>query len=198
MTGVDAAGDHWVLRGDAFSLRAKRVVLAGGVWLEPMVAWFGLRLPIKTLVNQLSVTERVAPVMRTVIGIASGLLSLKQYPHGTVVIGGRLAGHRRSHDRRHGAGAGEPRRQCPARLHTIPALKQSRIARAWLGFEAETADALPAVGALPGRPGVHVIGSVHSGYTSGICIRQAVRHATARTHAASLARPLDPTRLVSA
>lgn len=197
VTGVDAAGDDWILRGDGFSLRARRVVLAGGVWLEPMAAWFGRHLPIKTLVNQLSVTERVAPVMRTVIGIASGLLSLKQYPHGTVVIGGGWQG---TGDRASGATAlvpenlvGNVRLAC----HTIPALKQSRLARAWLGFEAETADALPAVGALPGRPGIHVIGSVHSGYTSGICIAKLfAEQLLGRTPHLSLA-PFDPARLVT-
>jgi sarcosine oxidase, subunit beta len=39
--------------------------------------------------------------------------------------------------------------------------------RAWLGLEAETADALPAIGAMPGVPDAWIIGSVHSGYTSG-------------------------------
>ena len=53
-------------------VRAKRLVLAGGVWIEEMVAWLGVHLPIKVLINQLAVTERIAPVMRTVVGIASG------------------------------------------------------------------------------------------------------------------------------
>ena len=73
-------------------LEAKRVVIAGGVWIEPMLAWLGVELPIKVLVNQLSVTERIRPIMQTQVGIASGLLSLKQFPHGTVVIGGGWQG----------------------------------------------------------------------------------------------------------
>ena len=44
--------------------------------------------------------------------------------------------------------------------------------RAWAGLEAETADAMPAVGPLPGHPDAWVCGSVHSGYTSGIYIAQ--------------------------
>jgi glycine/D-amino acid oxidase-like deaminating enzyme len=39
--------------------------------------------------------------------------------------------------------------------------------RSWLGLEAETADALPAIGPVPGIDGAWIIGSVHSGYTSG-------------------------------
>jgi glycine/D-amino acid oxidase-like deaminating enzyme len=132
-----------------------------------MLAWLGLRMPIKVLINQLSVTERVAPVMRTQVGIASGLLSLKQYPHGTVVIGGGWQG------------SGDPvtvrTELVPENIvgnirlacHAIPALRAARLARCWAGFEAETADALPAVGALPGIADAYVCGSVHSGYTSG-------------------------------
>jgi sarcosine oxidase subunit beta len=144
-----------------------RVVLAGGVWLEEMMAWLGLDLPIKVLVNQLAVTERIRPVMRTVVGIASGLLSLKQYPHGTVVIGGGWQG---IGDRKRGGVElrpdnliGNMRLAC----HAIPGLKDARLARAWAGLEAETRDALPAAGPIPGIPEAYICGSVHSGYTSG-------------------------------
>lgn len=170
VAGAEREGGMWMLSTPDGPLRARRIVLCGGVWLERMAGWFGVRLPIKTLVNQLSVTERIGPVMRSVVGIASGLLSLKQYPHGTVVIGGGWQGRG---DRDTGWTAlnpdsliGNVRLAC----HTIPALKDSRIARAWAGFEAETADALPAVGPLPGVPDVSIAGSVHSGYTSGIMI----------------------------
>jgi sarcosine oxidase, subunit beta len=132
-----------------------------------MLAWLGVQLPIKVLINQLSVTERIAPVMRTQVGIASGLLSLKQYPHGTVVIGGGWQG---KGDRASGHGeivpesvVGNVRLAC----HAIPALTSARLARSWTGFEAETADALPAAGPIPGFADAYVCGSVHSGYTSG-------------------------------
>ncbi|MBR3369552.1 MAG: FAD-binding oxidoreductase [Rhodobacteraceae bacterium] len=160
------------------TLRARQVVFAGGVWLEPMLGWLGVNLPIKTLINQLAVTERMPPVMRTVVGIASGLLSLKQYPHGTVVIGGgwQGIGNRTSntHSVRHSSLIGNVR----LAMHAIPGLGSTRIVRSWTGFEAETADALPAVGPVPGFDGAWVCGSVHSGYTSAPymarCITQAI------------------------
>jgi glycine/D-amino acid oxidase-like deaminating enzyme len=148
-------------------VKAARLVIAGGVWIESMLGWLGVTVPIKVLVNQLAVTERQRPVMRTVIGIASGLLSLKQYPHGTTVIGG---GWQARGDRERGGYellpdrlVGNVRLAC----HAIPALKEARLARAWAGLEAETRDALPAVGPVPGVPDAYVCGSVHSGYTSG-------------------------------
>jgi glycine/D-amino acid oxidase-like deaminating enzyme len=167
VTGVEREAAGFAVLTPSGPVAATRLVLAGGVWLEEMAAWLGIDLPIKVLVNQLAVTERVAPVMRTVVGIASGLLSLKQYPHGTVVIGGGWQGRG---DRERGGAelvpeslVGNMRLAC----HAIPALKQARLARAWAGLEAETRDALPAAGPIPGIADAYICGSVHSGYTSG-------------------------------
>jgi sarcosine oxidase subunit beta len=167
VTGIDCEAGGFILRTPSGPLYARRLALTGGVWIEPMLAWLGVDLPIKVLVNQLVVTERVAPVMRSVVGIASGLLSLKQYPHGTVVIGGGWQG---IGDRTRGGVElvpdrliGNVRLACWA----IPALARARMARAWAGLEAETADALPVVGPVPGVPDAYVCGAVPSGYTSG-------------------------------
>lgn len=166
VTGIAREAAGYDIRTVAGGVRARRLVLAGGVWIEPMLRWLGVALPIKVLVNQLAVTDRTPPVMRTVVGIASGLLSLKQYPHGTVVIGGGWQGRG---DRERGGAElvpdnliGNMRLAC----HAIPALARARVVRAWAGLEAETRDALPAVGPVPGAPDAYVCGSVHSGYTS--------------------------------
>ena len=146
---------------------ARRLVMAGGVWLEPLFAMLDIRVQVKTLVNQLIVTERMPPVMRSVLSIANGLLSMKQFANGTVLIGGGWQG---IGDRLRG-----PVETIPENLtgnlrlaqYVLPALKKARVTRIWLGLESETADAMPMVGALPGRNDAWVIGCVHSGYTSG-------------------------------
>lgn len=164
VTGVDPG---FAVRTGSGVVHTARVVLAGGVWLEPMAAWFGVKLPVKTLINQLVVTERMPPVMRTVLGVASGLLSLKQYENGTVLIGGGWQG---TGDRDSGPIAVRSENflgNLRLAAHTIPAMREARVVRSWLGLEAETADALPAIGELPGVADAWIIGSVHSGYTSG-------------------------------
>ena len=148
-------------------LRAERLVLAGGVWIEPMLAWLGVDIPIKVLVNQLIVTERIRPVMRSVLSVANGLLSLKQFANGTVLIGGGWQGEG---DRERGGVEARPQNlvgNMRLAAYAVPALAEARIARIWLGLEAETADALPIIGDVPGVAGAYVIGSAHSGYTSG-------------------------------
>ncbi len=176
-TGVEAgAGGGYVVRlGNPHRrqprpqprIEARRLVLAGGAWLGKMAGWLGVRLPVRALVNQLAVTERLPPVMRTVVGVASGLLSLKQFANGTALVGG---GWQAPGDHERGGVA-----LLPARLvgnlrlacHAVPALRGARLVRTWAGLEAETRDTLPAVGPLPGHPGAFVCGSVHSGFTSG-------------------------------
>jgi glycine/D-amino acid oxidase-like deaminating enzyme len=165
--GVVQEAHGFTLETAAGPLRARRLVLAGGAWLEEMAGWLGLRLPIRTLINQRVVTERMRPVMRTVLGVASGLLSLKQFANGTVLIGGGWQG---IGDRERGALAVRAENlQGNVRLaaHAIPALRETRVVRAWLGVDAETADGLPAVGPVPGVPDAWVIGAVRSGYACG-------------------------------
>jgi len=165
--GIDREAGGFVLRTGSGPLTAHRIVLAGGAWLEPMAAWLGVRLPIRVLVNQLVVTERMPPVLRTVLGVASGLLSLKQYANGTVLIGGGWQG---IGDRARGGLAVRAENfagNIRLAAYALPALRAARVVRAWLGLEAETADALPAIGPIPGVEHAWIIGSVHSGYTSG-------------------------------
>jgi glycine/D-amino acid oxidase-like deaminating enzyme len=152
---------------DAIRIDATRLVMAGGVWLEPLLAMLGIRIPVKTLVNQLIVTERMPSVMKSVLSIANGLLSMKQFANGSVLIGGGWQG---IGDRERGGMETVPDNligNLRLAQHVIPVLAKARVARIWLGLEAETADAMPMIGALPGCPDAWVIGCVHSGYTSG-------------------------------
>lgn len=167
VTGLEAGSDAYEISTEKEIIKSRRVVLAGGVWLEPMLKWLGITLPIKTLVNQLAVTERRPKVMRTVVGVASGLLSLKQYPHGSVVIGGGWQG---TGDRSSSQNYLNPDSligNMRLAAYAIPALAKARFVRAWAGYEAETSDAMPVVGPIPGFPDAYICGSIHSGYTSG-------------------------------
>jgi len=164
---IEPAKAAFILRSATTQIKAKRIVLAGGVWLEEMFRWLGLTLAIKTLANQLIVTERLRPVMRTVLSIANGLLSLKQFANGTVLIGGGWQGRADRATRQTEIIPDNMRGNAQLARYVIPALAETRIVRTWVGFEAETADAMPVIGSVPGIENAFVIGSVHSGYTSG-------------------------------
>lgn len=166
--GLEREERSYAARVASGVLRARRAVIAGGMWIETLLKRdFGLSIPLICRVNQVSVTERLPPIMRRVLGVATGQLTLKQSQNGTVIIGGGWQGK------------GDPERGgyevIPENLignlrlasYTVPALRKARILRTWLGLEGNTQDALPIVGELPGAPEAYVIGGVRGGFTIG-------------------------------
>lgn len=165
----DGAAGGYAVRcaGHARPLAARRIVLAGGVWLEKMLGWFGHAIPIRCLVNQLAVTETMPRVMGSVVSIANGLLSLKQFANGSVLIGGGWQGEGNIHEGGTRVIPENLRGNLRLAQHVVPRLAQAQILRVWLGLESETPDAMPLIGALTARDDAFVIGCVHSGFTSG-------------------------------
>ncbi|UMM07754.1 FAD-binding oxidoreductase [Gluconobacter frateurii] len=149
------------------AVHAHRVVLSTGAWLEKMLSWFGHDIPIRCLINQLIVTETLSPVMNSVLSIANGLLSLKQFANGSVLIGGGWQGEGNIHDG--GTRVIPENLQGNVRLaqHVVPQLNTAQILRVWLGLESETPDAMPLIGPLTRDDNAFVVGCVHSGFTSG-------------------------------
>lgn len=149
------------------TLRAKRLVLAGGVWLNQALGFFGLDFPVNCRVNQVAVTERAPTLVRTILGVATGLLTLKQSANGTILIGGGWQG------------IGDPARGgvevIPEHLignlrlahYAVPTLARTRVVRTWLGLEANVPDYMPLVGPVPGVEDAYIIGCVRGGFTIG-------------------------------
>ena len=148
-------------------INSTKIVLATGVYLEKVLKLVNIDIKIKCFPQQLIVTERMPELLKTVITVAHGKLSLKQFENGTVLIGGGWPGKGNIEN---GYSetipenlVGNMRLAC----HAIPNLKNSRVSRVWLGLEAETDDAMPVIGELPNLKNAFIIGSIHSGYTSG-------------------------------
>lgn len=166
--GISRQDRGYAVRTAAGALTGTRVVVAGGVWLGELLRRdFGVDIPVECRVNQVSVTERLPRVVNTILGVASGLLTLKQSTNGTVLIGGGWQGR--------GDPTGSGTEVIPENLignlrlahWAIPALRQARIVRTWLGLEGASPDWMPLVGEIPGAPDAYVIGCVRGGYTIG-------------------------------
>lgn len=151
------------------TLKARRVVLAGGSWNDGLLAMLGLEAPIVQRINQMGVTERTRRLLSSVVGHISGLMSLKQAENGTLLIGGGWQGEWNDD---------APGRTVPANLESnlrfaetaLPALANLRLVRVWYGYDSFVPDVMPLVGALPGWPDVWMIGCVRGGYTIGPCM----------------------------
>ena len=148
-------------------VRSKKLIIAAGVWTSQLLKMLNVTIELKCLPQQLIITERNTKILSSIITVANGKLSLKQFENGTTLIGGGWPG-KGNIDENYSSTTpenliGNLRLAC----YAIPELKKSRAARVWLGLEAETADAMPIIGEVPNIKNLYVIASVHSGYTSG-------------------------------
>ncbi|SFA68847.1 Glycine/D-amino acid oxidase [Poseidonocella pacifica] len=154
------------------TIRATRILLAAGAWLKPLAALLNVDLPVNARVNTVSVTERMPPLIRSVIGHATGLLTMKQKANGTVLIGGGWQGRGTPQEGRGTVDAHTVRPNLALAQYAVPALGSARVLRSWTGFEANVPDFYPLAGPLPGVPGAFVLGCVRGGYTIGPYIGQ--------------------------
>ena len=167
VTAIAQDGTGFALDTPQGEITASRILLATGAWLKPTAAMLDVDLPVNARINTVSVTERLKPLTSTVIGHATGLLTMKQKTNGTVLIGGGWQGRGTPQEGRGQVTAGSLQPNLALAQFALPALENARIIRSWTGFEANVPDFYPLVGALPGVEGAFVLGCVRGGYTIG-------------------------------
>ncbi|NKM27734.1 NAD(P)/FAD-dependent oxidoreductase [Rhizobium laguerreae] len=167
VSAADPAKEGFNLTTPDGSVHARRLLLAAGAWLRPVAALLGVELPVQARINTVSVTERLPPLVSTVIGHATGLLTMKQKSNGTVLIGGGWQGRGTPQEGRGHVMAESVQPNLALAQYALPALANARILRSWTGFEANVPDFYPLAGALPGVENAFVLGCVRGGFTIG-------------------------------
>ena len=167
VTAISQVGAGFALDTPQGEITASRILMATGAWLKPTAAMLGVDFPGNARINTVSVTERLGPLTSTVIGHATGLLTMKQKANGTVLIGGGWQGRGTPQEGRGEVTASSVQPNLALAQFALPALANARIMRSWTGFEANVPDFYPLAGALPGMDGAFVLGCVRGGYTIG-------------------------------
>lgn len=169
VTAIRREGGGFILATPSGEIRARRLLLACGGWLKQAAAMIGLDLPVRARVNTVSVTERGPRLVSSVIGHATGLLTLKQKGNGTVLIGGGWQGLGQPGEGgdRGRVNAGSVLPNLRLARYAVPGLSELRIVRSWTGFEANVPDFYPLAGAAPGIENAFLLGCVRGGYTIG-------------------------------
>lgn len=167
VSSISETADGYEIFSGGRTVSTKRILLACGAWLENIADMIDVYLPISARVNTVSVTERAPRLINTIIGHASGLLTMKQKENGTILIGGGWQGKGKPTQGR-GAVAHEtliPNLQLAK--YAVPKLSKIRIVRSWTGFEANVPDFYPLAGSLAKKDNAFVLGCVRGGYTIG-------------------------------
>ncbi|MEQ9813692.1 MAG: FAD-dependent oxidoreductase, partial [Azospirillaceae bacterium] len=78
VTGIERVANGYRVATAGGPVEGTRLVLAGGAWLGDLLERdFGLHLPVNRRINQVTVTERMPMVVNRIVGVATGLLTLK-------------------------------------------------------------------------------------------------------------------------
>ncbi len=167
VTALARDGDGFAVTGNGATLRARRLVMAGGAWLGTLTRNLGASLPVRVRINQVAVTERYPKTITRVLVHANGFLTLKQSTNGTVLIGGGWQGSGTLDEGRTDIVMENLIGNLRLAQHTIPALAKTRLVRTWHGFEGFVADYMPLAGELNELPNAFVVGCTRGGFTIG-------------------------------
>jgi sarcosine oxidase subunit beta len=146
VTSIEPAGSDWRVRAGQQVFIAPTIVNAAGAWADKIAAMMGDDIPLGYKASMMIVTERVAPLLKPVVGIVDRPLSFKQTGQGTLVIGGGLQGRADIEAQKSFVNFSELAKGAHAATDLFPSVRKVRIVRAWTGMEAKTGDHLPIIG----------------------------------------------------
>lgn len=163
--GLREEGGIHALRTPRGDVRARQVVLAGGDGMPALGRHLGIELPISSGAVQVSVTERVEPMVRQLVYYAGGRLTFKQAQSGTLLIGGGWPARRNEK----GEWVVDPeslRANLAMATRIAPSIADVALLRTWVGIGNGTPDHSPIIGAVPGHPGVWLGFYPYMGFTA--------------------------------
>jgi len=163
---IDRSGGVFEVNTDRGKFRATRVVNAAGADAGRIAEMVGLTLEVQGFPIQVTVTERVAPLIGHLVYHTSEKLTLKQRPDGTILIGG---GWPAAYDRK-----GRPvvsgdslEKNLRVALDAVPALEEIEVVRSWAAVVNGTRDWKPILGSCSAVPGFFIVFVPWLGFTAG-------------------------------
>lgn len=164
VTAINRAGANYRIRTTAGEFEAPAIVNSAGAWITEIAEMAGIHLQMAPVAIQMHATERTTPLMDHVIQHVGEGLSVKQVRAGNFLIGGGWPAHRLDLSARSPASVVSMLGNIRLAHRILPFLKSYRIVRVWAGPLAATPDELPAIGEVPGTPGLFVVGGTY-GFT---------------------------------
>jgi len=145
-TNIRKNGKLWRVDVGVESFAAPVLVNAAGAWAGRIASDFGEPVPVETIAPMLMITSPVPHFIDPVVILRGRKLSFKQFPNGTVLIGG---GHLATpHQDRNETVLDWRKLSDSARTvsELFEVMRSATIVRAWAGLEARMGDDIPVFG----------------------------------------------------
>jgi sarcosine oxidase subunit beta len=165
VTAIERTGTGYRVRTNMQDFVAPTLINAAGAWAGKIAAMLGDDIPLGHKASMMIVTERIAPLLKPVVGIVGRPLSFKQTDQGTLVLGGGLQGRADIEAEKSFVNFKVLAKGARAATDLFPAVKSLRIVRTWAGMEATTRDHLPVICTSPNAEGAfHAFGFSGHGF----------------------------------
>ena len=116
----------------------------------------------------LMITARLPPFIKPVVGATGRTLSFKQFPNGTVLIGGGMLGRASPDENRTELDFTNLAINARTVWDLFPIMRSATVVRAWAGIEARMPDQIPVIGPSGTELGVyHAFGFSAHGFQLG-------------------------------
>jgi glycine/D-amino acid oxidase-like deaminating enzyme len=196
LLGVSREGEGLRVETSRGATTCRTLVLAAGAWSGEVARLLGVALPITLDVNMLTITEPAPLVMDRLVTHVRGILTLKQYPNGTCMVGGGWQGHGDVATCRKDLDYEMLLHNFRVAAAVVPGLSPLQIVRSWAGLEGATPDLLPLLGRLPGYPDVFVTACARGGFTLGPVLGRLLAELIVHGEASMPIADFDPGRFV--
>ena len=193
---VHPDGDRLRVETSRGAIVCRTLVVAAGVWSGEIARLLGVALPVDLDVNMLTITEPARPVMEGIVTHVGGVLTLKQYPNGTCMIGGGWQGRGDVATRRKDLDYESLLHNLRVAAAVVPGLAGLNVVRSWAGLEGATPDLLPLLGRLPGHRNVFVTACARGGFTLGPVLGRLLAELIVHGDASMPIGAFDPARFV--
>lgn len=167
VANIKRAQGIWFVECHDCVVEAPKLVNCAGAWGGQVAEMLGENAPVRARAPMLMITARMPPFVTGVVGAEGRTLSFKQYPNGTVLIGG---GHEGVANRETNTTTldytGLANNAHTART-IFPIMRETRIVRAWAGIEGMMSDGIPVISPSQAEGAFHGFGFSAHGFQLG-------------------------------
>lgn len=167
---IDSTAGNWAVTTSQGTFNAANLVNCAGAWGAKIASMVGDDLPLDVRAPMLMITEKMPPFMNCVAGAQGIAFSFKQFPNGTVLVGGGHVGTAYPDTNETELDYKGLALNAALAERYFPIMKSAKIVRFWAGIEGYMPDLIPVIGQGCASDIIHSFGYSAHGYQLGpIC-----------------------------